>query len=321
MIPEAAGTAGDGSAVPEISVVVPARDEGERVAATIASALAAAAAPDRVEAVVVDDCSAPGRRPRITDVADRRRSRVIRSDHHLGVGAARNLAARHARGRLLFITDAHTRFSDGWDHEAARLVSGDRIISVAVRDQTSDWRGHGCRLVVPYMGTRWNTAAPTGPEPHVQIASSAGTVVDSALFARLGGYDEGMVHYGGFEPEFSVRAWRSGAHIVHTTAIEIAHRFKPPDECTTFLGAARTAMVHNCLRFGTLHLPESMILEMVRLHALEYPDHIQRALAMLQQRGAWQRRAQLEASLPYGFASFVERFALLDQIGRPVPQQ
>ncbi|MEV4436610.1 glycosyltransferase [Streptomyces sp. NPDC049585] len=309
------------TSTPAISVVLPARDEGDRVGATVASALTAAAAPDRVEVVVVDDSSTAGRRPRITDAADRRRTRVIRSEQHLGVGAARNLAARHARGRLLFITDAHTAFSAGWDDEALRLVAPGRIVSVTVRDRASDWRGHGCRLVVPYMGTRWNTAAPADPARHVQIASSAGTVVDSALFTRLGGYDEGMVHYGGFEPEFSVRAWRAGAEIVHTTAIEITHRFKPPDECTAFLGAARTAMVHNCLRFGTVHLPESMILEMVRLHALEYPDHVQQALVMLQQRGAWQRRAHLAASLPYGFAAFVQRFALHDQIGRPVPQE
>lgn len=314
-------TPGAGTVVPEISVVLPARDEGDRVGATVASALAAAAAPDRVEVVVVDDCSAPGRRPQIADGRDRRRTRVIRSDRHLGVGAARNLAARHARGRLLFVTDAHTGFSTGWDHEAVRLATAGRVVSATVRDQSSDWRGHGCRLVVPYMGTRWNTAAPTGPAPHVQIASSAGTILESALFTRLGGYDEGMVHYGGFEPEFSVRAWRAGAEIVHTTAIEVTHRFKPSDECTAFLDTARTAMVHNCLRFGTLHLPESMILEMVRLHALEYPDHVQQALVMLQQRGAWQRRVQLATSLPHGFASFVRRFALHDQIGRPVPQE
>ncbi|MEV5238003.1 glycosyltransferase [Streptomyces cinnamoneus] len=306
---------------PTISVVLPARDEGERVGATVASALGAAAEPDGVEVVVVDDCSSAGGRPVVAVGADRRRTRIIRSEQHLGVGAARNLAARHAHGRILFITDAHTRFSDGWDHEVRRLIAPARILSVTVRDRASAWRGHGCRLVVPHMGTRWNTAPPAAGAPaHVQIASSAGTVVLRTLFERLGGYDEGMVHYGGFEPEFSVRAWRAGAEIVHTTTVEVTHRFKPKAECTAFLATARTAMVHNCLRFGTAHLPESMILEMVRLHALEYPDHIREALVMLEQRCAWHRRAELARSLPHGFASFVRRFALLDQIGRPVPE-
>ncbi|MGW4907381.1 glycosyltransferase family 2 protein [Streptomyces sp. NPDC004270] len=306
------------AASPVISVVLPARDEGDRVGATVASALDAAAGPDGVDIVVVDDCSEPGRRPEIADGPARRRTTVIRSDRHLGVGAARNLAARHARGRVLFVTDAHTRFSDGWDREALRLLTPARILSVTVRDSSSQWRGYGCRLVIPYMGTRWNTSLP-GPAPHVHVASSAGTVLEHALFDRLGGYDEGMVQYGGFEPEFSVRAWRFGAEIVHTDAVEITHRFKPKDECAAFVASRRTAMVHNCLRFGTAHLPESMILEMVRLHALEFPDHIRAALTMLEQRGAWQRREELNASLPNDFAWFVRHFALHDQIGRPVP--
>ncbi|MGW2188595.1 glycosyltransferase family 2 protein [Streptomyces sp. NPDC001719] len=304
---------------PGISVVLPARDEGDRVGETIASALDACTAPDDIEIVVVDDCSSPGGRPQVSAGTDRRRVRIIRSDRHLGVGAARNLAARHARGRVLFVTDAHTRFSDGWDREVTRLVTPRRILSVTIRDQTSAWRGYGCRLVIPHMGTHWNSSTP-GPAPHVHVASSAGTVIERALFARLGGYDEGMVHYSGFEPEFSVRAWRSGAEIVHTTDIEITHRFKPKEEVTAFLGVARTAIVHNCLRFGTAHLPESMILEMVRLHALEFPDHIREALVMLEERGAWRRREELTASLPYDFAWFVRRVGLLDQIDRPIPE-
>ncbi|MHA7956421.1 glycosyltransferase family 2 protein [Streptomyces sp. L500] len=304
---------------PVISVVMPARNEGARVGATIASALDTAAGPDDIEFVVVDDCSAPDRRPEVGGAAARRRTTVIRSARRLGVGAARNLAARHARGRVLFVTDAHTGFSAGWDRTAIRLLAPGRILSVTVLDSTSAWRGHGCRLVVPYMGTRWNTAVPEGRL--VQVASSAGTVLERALFERIGGYDEGMVHYSGFEPEFSVRAWRTGAEIVHTTDIEIAHRFKPREEVTAFLGAARTSIVHNCLRFGTAHLPESMILEMVRLHALEFPEHIRAALALLEERGAWRRREELAATLPHDFAWFVRRFGLLDQIGRPVPEK
>ncbi|GAA3064956.1 hypothetical protein GCM10020000_55790 [Streptomyces olivoverticillatus] len=153
------------AAPPGISVVLPARDEGDRAGATIASALDAAAGPDGVEFVVVDDCSAPERRPSVTDAAARRRTTVVRSDRHLGVGAARNLAARHARGRVLFVTDAHTRFSDGWDRAAERLLAPGRILSVTILDSSSAWRGHGCRLIVPYMGTRWNTTVPDPAPP------------------------------------------------------------------------------------------------------------------------------------------------------------
>ena len=268
--------------------------------------------------VIVDDCSKPAGRPDVSTLAGRVPVRVVRSDRHLGVGAARNMAVRHARGDIVFITDAHVQFSAAWDQELGRLIAPQRILATTIRNQDSSRRSFGCRLVVPHMGTHWNTSPPDSA-PHVQIASSAGTVLERALFERIGGYDEGMLHYGGFEPEFSVRAWCSGAEIVLAPAIEIAHRFKPVHERVAFVASARTAMVHNCLRFGVAHLPELMILEMVRLHALEFPDHIQAALRLLEQRGAWRRREELAETLKHDFGWFVDRFGLRDQVGRPIP--
>lgn len=303
---------------PAISIVFPARDEGKRVEHTIASAVESCDTPHDIEVVVVDDCSTFDRRPDIGKQSSRLPVRIVRSDKHLGVGAARNLGVRHARGEIVFITDAHVRFSYGWDRQIGRLITPERILALTIRDRNSTWRGFGCRLAVPFMGTRWNTKPPN-PGQHVQIAVSSGTVMMRSLFKRIGGYDEGMLHYGGFEPEFSVRAWRSGAEIVLAPTIEVTHRFKSTSERVAFTVKARTAMTHNCLRFGVAHLPEVMILEMVRLHALEYPRHIQAALGLLEERGAWSRREELAANLPYDFAWFVDRFELRDQIGMEIP--
>jgi hypothetical protein len=77
--------------------------------------------------------------------------------------------------------------------------------------------------------------------------------------------------------------------------------------------------VHNCLRFGVTHLPELMILEMVRLHAAEFPDHIRNALRLLEERDAWGRRQELANARVHDFGWFVDRFALRDQVGRPIP--
>ncbi|QES51915.1 glycosyl transferase family 2 [Streptomyces venezuelae] len=305
---------------PAISVVFPARDEGARVRPTVASIIETCEAPHEIEVVIVDDCSKPAGQPDVSGLVDRGvQVRVIRSDAHLGVGAARNLAVRHARGDVVCITDAHVRFSPSWDQEVRRLIAPHRILAASIRNRDStSWRSFGCRLVVPHMGTYWNTSPPVSA-PYVQIASSAGTVLERALFQRIGGYDEGMLHYGGFEPEFSVRAWCSEAEIIITPGIEITHRFKPVDERVAFVEAARTAIVHNCLRFGVAYLPESMILEMVRLHAAEFPNHIQCALRLLEQRDAWRRRDELAETLARDFGWFVERFGLRDQVGRPIP--
>jgi GT2 family glycosyltransferase len=170
------------------------------------------------------------------------------------------------------------------------------------------------------MGTHWNTEPPPSSNPYVQIASSAGTVLERALFENIGGYDEGMLRYSGFEPEFSVRAWRAGAEIWQAPTIQVTHRFKTEAECARFIRPLRTAIVHNCLRFGVTHLPEVMILEMVRYKAAQFPNQIQKALNMLEERGAWRRRHQLIDSLEHDFIWFAERFALLDEIGEPIPR-
>jgi glycosyltransferase involved in cell wall biosynthesis len=305
--------------IPTISVVFPARDEGLRVRDTIVSIVRSCESPRHIEIVVVDDESRPERQPDVDVVLPTRGMlRVIRSDVHLGVGAARNLGVRHARGDLIFIVDAHVRLSDAWDAEVVRHSITNTVLAATIRDWDSEFRGYGCSLVVPHMGTRWNMYPPSSGK-EIQIASSAGTALERELFWRIGGYDEGMVHYGGFEPEFSVRSWRSGARVVLSTGLEVSHRFKTPSECSRFTRSARTAMIHNCLRFGVVHLPESMILEMVRLHAVEFPTHIEAALQLLELRGAWRRRQELMGGLRYDFEDFSERFHLRDQLNAPIP--
>lgn len=303
---------------PAISVVFPARNEGARVAQTVASLVNACNSPHHIEVVIVDDFSLPDRRPNIDEVAKLVPVKLMFSSEHLGVGAARNLAVGQSRGDMILITDAHVHFSPGWDSEVARIAAPNRILAATIRDKRTDWRGFGCSLVVPHMGTRWNNVPPSRGQ-HVQVASSAGTILERTLFDRLGGYDDGMLHYGGFEPEFSVRAWRSGAEIVAAPDIEISHRFKGADQRREFTTSVRTAMTHNCLRFGVAHLPAQMILEMVRVHATEFPSHIQPALRLLEERGAWRRRDELAANLPRDFIWFVEHFALRDQVGSPIP--
>ena len=83
-----------------VSVIVPNRNGG----ATLARCLAAAFASrhPRFEVIVVDDDS----RDNSLDVIRRFPCRLIRLPQHGGAAAARNAGARHARGEILFFTDA-----------------------------------------------------------------------------------------------------------------------------------------------------------------------------------------------------------------------
>src|SRR5260370_19073123 len=214
---------------------MPARNEGPRLAATIQAISRARTTNARIEFVIADDAStddteghlraATGdllREPRI-DI------KLSRLDMRQGVPGARNHAASIASAEILFITDAHVRFSHGWDSVVVENLKPNRILAGSITEENTPFVGYGCRLVVPFMGTYWNKGKIARPAP-VQIAACPATVLKRTLFQRLGGYDPGMRIYGAAEPEFSVRAWLHGAEILIVPQIQAMHRFKQQAE-------------------------------------------------------------------------------------------
>jgi glycosyltransferase involved in cell wall biosynthesis len=270
-----------------------------------------------VEVVIVDDASHPAYQPNASRGSSALSVSVHRMPRRVGVAGARNYGCRVARGDLLFVTDSHVRFCHAWDRRVLASARSDRVLAATICDAESAFRGYGCDLIVPFMGTRWRSGprARAGP---VQVASSAGTVVPKGLFETIGGYDHGMIFYGAAEPEFSLRAWLAGAEVVQVPKLEVEHRFKPELERERFLKKHRTYMVCNNIRFGLLYLSHAMSLQMIRHFAHKFPRHIRRALAIVESTDVWERRAFLNRNLEHDFDWFVDRFGLKDQVGLPI---
>jgi glycosyltransferase involved in cell wall biosynthesis len=305
---------------PDISVLIPARNESSRIAPTIRAIARARTTDARVEFVVVDDASTDGCVANLVSAVPRLLEeskidiRVCQLDEHSGNYRARNHAAAIASADILFITDAHVQFSRGWDERVFEHIRPNRILAGTVTQQGSPFRGYGARLLVPLMGTSWN------PEPaegvgQVPIAVCSATVIPRALFERLGGYDAGMIQYGAGEPEFSVRAWLHGAEICSLPDLEVQHEFKARGEFTKFLDSVRLYWVHNCIRFGLLYLSELGCMQLLRYYARAFPTVFQRALAMVNESDVWERRALLEQHRERSFDWFVDYFGLKNQIG------
>jgi glycosyltransferase involved in cell wall biosynthesis len=306
---------------PDISVLIPARNEQDRIGKTIRAISRARTTGGRLEFVVVNDASEDDSIDRlIAGVPDLLEEpnidiRLGHLDEHSGVYRARNEAALHASADILFMTDAHVRFSRGWDRLVLEHVRPDRVLSATIFHRGTGARGYGCRLVVPFMGTQWNSEPVAGIAP-VQIAPCIGTVLTRSLFDRLGGYDRGMLVYGAGEPEFSLRAWLHGAEIQVVGELEVEHRFKPQDEMLDFLAELREFWVHNCLRFGLLYLSELGCMQVLRYYAQNFPNITPTALARVEQSDIWERRALLESQRERSFTWFVQRFGITDQLGR-----
>jgi GT2 family glycosyltransferase len=234
-----------------------------------------------------------------------------------GVFVARNRGARTASSEILFITDAHVEFSRGWDEVILRQIRPDRILAGTTVQKSTDHRGYGCHLVVPFMGTAWNREPRSGAAP-VAIATSSATVITRDLFERLGGYDTGMRIYGAGEPEFSVRAWLHGAEIHIVPDLEVTHEFKTREQLGQFLESIRHFWVHNCLRFGLLYLSELGCLQLLRFYACNFPEIFPSALQMISQGDVWERRNLLEERRQRSFRWFVDYFGVTDQLGGEV---
>jgi len=305
---------------PDISVVIPAHNEGARVAATIDSIASSRVTTARVQVVIADDRSADDPAAHLRAAwpelsrHDRLDVHLSRLPERLGVPRARNHAARLATAEILFITDAHVRFPVGWDAVVQEHLRPGRILAGAVAQANTSFVGYGCRLVIPFMGTYWNREPARAPA-QVQIAACPATVLSRELYHRLGGYDEGMVMYGAAEPEFSIRAWLSGAEVILVPQLRVEHRFKPQQERAAFVRGMRVHMVSNSLRFGLLYANEDAALQLLRYYALKFPNLFQQALAAVSRSDVWARRADLEATLAHPFSWFVDRFGLKDNAG------
>jgi polypeptide N-acetylgalactosaminyltransferase len=304
----------------DISVLIPARNEGARLADTIIAIAQARTTDARLEFVIADDDSNDDTNGQLQAVAHDLLSqpridiRVSRLEERHGVPRARNHAASLATADTLFITDAHVRVSHGWDALLLQNVRRNRIIAGSVTEANTPFVSYGCRLVVPFMGTYWNRGKVNSPRP-VQIAACPATAISRALFEELGGYDPGMLMYGAAEPEFSLRAWLHGAEIFIHPHFSVAHRFKPKAEREAFINEVRPYMVHNSLRFGLLYLSEAGCMQLLRYQARKFPNVFPTAIKMVEQSDVWERREMLERGRRRPFRWFADRFGLKDQIG------
>lgn len=304
----------------DISVLIPARNEGPRLAETILAVAQARTTNARLEFVIADDQSEDDTKGFLRAAADqlRRQPRIDIKVSCLrkrqGVPRARNHAASLASGDVLFITDAHVRVSHGFDALILENVRPKRIVAGAITEANTPFVGYGCKLVVPFMGTYWNRDDIEKPAP-VQIAACPATALTRALFNELGGYDPGMLIYGAAEPEFSVRAWLHGAEIWIHPDLRVEHRFKPKVEREAFIGDARPYMVHNSLRFGLMYLSENGCMQLLRYQARKFPTLFDRAIRMVEASNVWERRTWLELQRRRPFEWFVQRFRVKNQIG------
>jgi glycosyltransferase involved in cell wall biosynthesis len=297
---------------PGISVVIPVRNEGDRILNAVESVVRWRSAQFDLEIVVVDDASDDDCCQKLSERFCTWRNsgvdvRVVRLGQWSGIPYARNAGASLARGGILFITDANVVFPPNWDVPIRRAIRPDRALCAAIADLDSSFVGYGCALDIPSMGVRW-LKSPYIYGGYVPVAPCSATIITARLFRSLGGYDTGMALYGAAEPEFSVRLWLSGADIVSLPALVLRHRFRPRPQHSAFLERFGEVLTRNYIRFGLLYHDDTMAMQMLNFYAASHPRHFLSALRNVVRNGVWHRREELRRTLKYSFSHYLQRF-------------
>ena len=192
--------------MPEISVVLPARNEEKLLPTALGSIAGQRYPPDRAEAIVVSN----GSTDRTLKVAEQVGAalaagggppvRALHLDQH-GIARAKNAGAAAALGRLLVFMDADSRMSPGLLAAVAeRAAGGERAASIRIIADGRDPIDHAFFWVIENGKRLFHTRANM-------------FWCERALFEQLGGFDETLNH--AEDLDLLVRAKRAGVGVGH----------------------------------------------------------------------------------------------------------
>jgi len=277
---------------PEVSIVIPSRNEGANLAYTVHWILANSGEKD-FEIIVVDDGSTDESIRYVNDLyAESGRVRVVEGERQ-GPGRARNLGAREARGRCVVFIDGHCYTPPGWLAGLVAPLSEPKIALVGCA--FGDLRrpggavGVGCTWGSPALDMVW--LAPRSNEVYpVPLLPGGCQALRTEDFMAFGQYDPGMRHIGSEGEEQSLRCWLMGYQVVVQPRVVVHHLFRDQPPYDVRAGE----LIYNRLRTALLHFTPARVARVVdALRGLpHFPDQIMPLLDSdtLEQRARWHER-------------------------------
>lgn len=201
---------------PEISIVMPCRDERRFVVRCLESIVSNDLGPHSAELLVVDGMSSDGTRSILDAFAARHTwIRVLDNPHRLTPHAL-NIALREARGRVIVRVDAHAVYAadyfrtlaEGLERYGAQNVGGIRRTAI-IRDTPL-----ACAICLSISEpfTAGNAHYRTSGDRVREVETVFGGCYPREVFERLGGFNEKMIR--AQDREFNARLLRAGGRIV-----------------------------------------------------------------------------------------------------------
>jgi GT2 family glycosyltransferase len=209
----------------QIGVVVISRNEGANLRRTLDNLEETLPSNGRI--VVIDDGSTD---ESVESIKPRRgRLRILR-ESGLGVTRARNLGARSVPGDVVVFADAHLKLEPDWWRPLVKQLEGARVGAVApvITDVGAKHKlmGYGLTFRNPQLDVKWLTGK-AGRAVEAPILPGCCLAMRRDVFVKTGGWDEGLLHRGNVDNEFSMRLWLLGYRLKVTPGTVVSHLFRP----------------------------------------------------------------------------------------------
>lgn len=286
-----------------MSLVIPSRNEGDNLRATVRSLLDAT--PELHEIVVIDNGSTDQSSAFMEESPDPR-VRLFKVDRPLGVARARNFGAERADGEIVVFVDAHMTFSPGWLAPLIEMLQRERVGIVApgvnVRGR-SDLTGYGMRWRDAGLNVEWLPRQAAEPYA-IPLAAGGCLAVRYDTFRSLGSFDPGMLTYGSEDLELSLRAWLFGFHVVMIPQVVVTHEFRSHHPYQVDW----PHVLYNQLRLIYAHFESDRIGRV--LAAMHRQPGFQEAFDLLHASDIWTRRDSFEQRRAHPPAWFFDRFTM-----------
>jgi GT2 family glycosyltransferase len=268
-----------------VGIVLPALNEGQMLAMTVESILAAA---DGVtpQIVVVDDGSTDDC---VALVREQYGDRVnVVTGGGLGVARARNRGADELDADVLVFMDAHCTVQRGWLERALEILRDDDVglLGPAFTNLgQSAPRGCGMRWSGPNLETCWFVAPETTHPIRVPLTIGACHIFRRDTFDRVGRYDEQFSTWGFEDVEMCLRVWTCGLSVIADPQMTVAHYFRTARDNYAI---PEMGVLLNFLRLVYLHMSPTVIRTI--LAAFEGYEPLMQAQQVLFERSIFDER-------------------------------
>jgi glycosyltransferase involved in cell wall biosynthesis len=289
------------STSPELSVVIPALNEGHYLRRTVEQL--ANTLPAASEIVVIDNGSTDGSADSLAETG----ARLLRTPR-LGAAGARNWGAWNSAGKVIVFADAHVEVQPGWWEPLVETLARPEVGAagpVVSAIGRPDARGYGYWWTRPDMDFSSQWLGARGQEPYpVPMLSSCFIAIRRETFTTIGGFDSGLRRWGAEDSELSLRLWLLGYEQVVVPQVEIAHLFRTKHPYQIEMDD----VLHNLLRLAFTHFNSRRIEHVIA----SVKEHLAFAPALAQNvaGNVWKRRNELLRRRMHDDDWYFERFEM-----------